>query len=66
MGKGLSTTVMPATNGNCRGVTSLKRAGVHNSNSFVSARTEPEGVRWKSEKNINQFEVLRDDGDVIK
>ena len=36
------------------------------SNRFVSARTEPKGVCWKSENNVNQFEVLRDDDDIIK
>ena len=32
----------------------------------MSARPEPQGVFWKSEKNVNLFEVLRDDDDVIK
>ena len=36
------------------------------SNGFVSPRPEPEGVCWKSEKNVNQFEVLRDDDDVME
>ena len=36
------------------------------SSGFVSTRPEPEGVCWKSENNINQFEVLKDDDDVIE
>ena len=33
---------------------------------FVLTRTEPEGVCWKSENNVNRFEVLRDEDDVIE
>ena len=36
------------------------------SNGFVSARPKPEGVCWKSEKNVNRFEVLRHDDDIIE
>ena len=33
---------------------------------FLLTRTEPEVVCWKSENNVNRFEVLRDEDDVIK
>ena len=36
------------------------------SNGFVSPRPETKGVCWKNEKNVNQFEVLRDGDDVVK
>ena len=35
-------------------------------NRFVSAWPKLEGVCWKSEKNVNRFEVLRDSDNVIK
>ena len=36
------------------------------SNGFVSPRPELKGVCWESENNVNRFEVLRDDDDVIE
>ena len=36
------------------------------SSGFISTQPEPEGVCWKSENNVNQFEVSRDDDAVIK
>ena len=33
---------------------------------FISTQTEPKGVCWKSENNLNLFQVLRDDNEIIE